>query len=124
MSLRKITVDEQNYFWAFSYRRNYVCKYSLTLINELKTQRFSLHFLTKDNFTAGAPFNEGLPMLKNGEVFRVNLNRPFYASQILKHILITMRPDSTAKLRLNGNQILMDMGYEDIENYLLKDNTI
>lgn len=118
--MRKIVVNGNTYFWSYRGVKGDVSKSTLTVISDNKAIRYMFHFSTRDTYTAGNPLNEGLPMIKENEKFLINLNQPKYVAQILQSILDHDLADYSVKKSydFNGNELLLSMGYQDIERFL------
>ena len=84
--MRKIVIDDIVYLWSFKSKRDYVCHSSLVIRSEARAIKLVMKFKTTDDFTAGSPLNEGLPMQKDGAIHTINLNKPSYIAEIFKFI--------------------------------------
>lgn len=118
--MRKIVVGGLAYFWSYSTVRDFYCKSKLTFITEKKDARFIVQFVTTDTPISGSPLNEGLRMMKDEKQYLVNFNQPKYVAEVLQYI-INLNLDTIAKKvhQLNGNELLADMGYRDLDGFLV-----
>lgn len=80
---RKIVVDQVEYKWLFRYDdHNYSnCPYLLIAEKSSSEKTWCIHFPTAEHFL----YNIGFPAKFRGEKVVINLNRPFYVSQIIKY---------------------------------------
>lgn len=119
--MRKIVVRNQTYFWSFIGKWDVVCHSNLTLSTENRKLRIILNFKTHDTFTAGSPLNEGLIMTRGEENIVINLNQPRFVAEMLQYVLDYKLDDDTSvgQYHFNGNQLLLELGYVDAENYLV-----
>ncbi|AUS29352.1 hypothetical protein C1A50_5242 [Paenibacillus polymyxa] len=58
--------------------------------------------------------------MKEGKQYSINLNQPKYVAEVLQYIL-DMELDVTVKKvhELNGNELLVSMGYQDVTGLLI-----
>lgn len=118
--MRKIVVGGATYLWSYSTVRDFYCKSKLTLITENKDIRFIVQFVTTDTPICGSPLNEGLRMMKDDKLYVINFNQPKYVAEVLGYIL-ALNLDTTVKkvYDLEGNKLLVDMGYRDLDGFLV-----
>lgn len=120
--MRDIMVNEVRYQWKFRGsrgERDDICHSAITIFSEDRQTKAIIHFRTIDTFTAGSPLNEGMPMQKDGVCHMVNLNRPKYTAELIAYLGeqgFDFQKRSTQEF--DGNSILLDLGYEDIDHYL------
>lgn len=118
--MRNIVIRDTLYKWTFRGDRDYACNSSISILTEDRNVKIVIRFKTTDTFTAGSPLNEGMPMLKDGNVYIVNLNQPKYIAEFMSYLLdngLDLTKKSTKEF--DGNKLLLDIGYEDIDHYLL-----
>lgn len=118
--MRKIVVGGATYLWSYSTVRDIYCRSKLTFITENKDIRFIAQFVTKDTPISGSPLNEGLRMMKDDKLSLINFNQPKYVAEVLQYIL-ALNLDTTVKkvYELDGNNLLVDMGYRDLDGFLV-----
>ncbi|MEK5409124.1 hypothetical protein MKX36_24875 [Paenibacillus sp. FSL W8-0439] len=118
--MRKIVVSGNTYLWSYKTVRGIYCRSKLTIISENKDIKFIIQFTTKDTIVTGSPLNEGLRVMKEGKQYSINLNQPKYVAEVLQYIL-DMELDVTVKKvhELNGNELLVSMGYQDVTGLLI-----
>ncbi|CAH1225447.1 hypothetical protein [Paenibacillus sp. JJ-223] len=118
--MRKIVVSGTTYLWNYKAVRDNYCRSKLTLISENKDIKFIVQFTTKDTITAGSPLNEGLRVMKEDKPYSINFNQPKYVAEILQYILALDLDLEVKKVyELNGNELLVGMGYLDLEGFLI-----
>lgn len=119
-NLRKIVIENKSYFWKFrSIWQEQAFHSTVTVITENDNIQIFIRFKTIDTFTAGSPLNEGLPMRKMEQLYIINLNQPKYIAELIKHINNKITPCTKKSYEFNGNIILNELGYHDIDNYLV-----
>lgn len=118
--MRDIIVKDVPYKWKFSSSRGDICHSLVTIFSKDKQTRAIIRFRTIDTFTAGNPLNEGMPMNKEGNRQLVNLNCPRYIAELISYLFghgFDFKEKMTKEF--DGNRILLDLGYTDIDHYLL-----
>ncbi|MNJ49575.1 hypothetical protein D3C77_448130 [compost metagenome] len=119
--MRKIVVSGHTYWWSYKTVRDiFYCRSKLTLITENRDIKYIVQFITKDTPTTGSPLNEGLRVMKEDKEYSINFNQPKYVAVVLQYILDLNLDTAVKKVHeLNGNEILVDMGYQDLDGFLI-----
>ncbi|MEK3789718.1 hypothetical protein MKX74_25790 [Paenibacillus sp. FSL K6-1230] len=118
--MRKLVVSGHTYMWNYRAVRDMYCRSKLTIITEKRDIKFIVQFITKDTPTTGSPLNEGLRVIRENKLYSINFNQPKYVAEILQYILDLDLDLTTKKVHeLNGNNLLTDMGYADLDGFLI-----
>lgn len=84
--------------------------------------KYIILFVTRDTPISGSPLNEGLRMAKEDLTYAVNLNQPKYVAEVLCFLLEMELDKSVKKVQeLNGNELLMRMGYKDLTGLMIQE---
>ena len=115
---RKIVVDTVEYKWLYRYDDHECWDYPCLLVVKTAAPKETLciSFPIEDHFL----LNSGLPTVFQGNAVKINLNRPFYISQIIHYCgenegkvsLEKCKTRSKNKyINLDGIKILQEIGY-------------
>lgn len=115
---RKIVVDTVEYKWLFRYDDYDYNEYPYLLVVKTAApeETLCICFTIEDHFL----LNSGFPAVFQGNEVKINLNRPFYISQIIHYCggneekvsLERCKARSKNKyISLNGIKILQEIGY-------------
>lgn len=117
--MRNIIVNNMLFKWSYKTYRSYICNSTITIISENRNCKTLIRFKTIDTSYCGSPLNDGMPMSKNGVTCFINLNQPKYIAEIIQYLLVgTIDISKNEYNEIDGNKLLLDLNYIDIENYL------
>lgn len=110
---RKIVVDTVEYKWLFRY--NDYDSYLLVVKTASPEETLRIFFPIEDYFL----LNIGFPAVFQGNAVKINLNRPFYISQIIHYCggnkekvsLERYKASNNNDIFLDGIKILQEIGY-------------
>ncbi len=105
---RKIKVNNQEYEWHYSFDDYDYCMPSTLTIKNKKTKIIVVFPLKQSG--EYCPFNQGVKAVKDGENITINLNRPFYITEIIEYIFNNY--NVIKHNYYNGLEILTQLGYE------------
>lgn len=114
---RKIVVDTIEYKWLFRYDDHEYWDYPYLLVvkTAVPKETLRIYFRIEDHFL----LNSGFPAVFQGNAVKINLNRPFYISQIIhycgenegKDSLERYKASNNNEIFLDGIKILQEIGY-------------
>lgn len=107
---RKIIVEGIEYKWLFRYDGyDYIkCCYLLIIMTSSPQDTLCVYFPIKEHFL----LNSGLPATFKGRDITIDLNQPYYISQIIHQCIQTgVKFEKNKYIKLNGLEILQKIGY-------------
>lgn len=114
-TFRKITVNNQDYLWKYTFDDyDYQNDSSLVIKNADKKGKLIIYFRTGTWTTGYCPFNKGAPAVYQNETVIINLNQPRFVAELIPFALNQLQIDclSGTKELYNGIEMLHDIGYE------------